>query len=97
MARLLLGSFGVMALGLIAVFAAIVYKMSVGGGIAVSSGQLEAVIALPAGAQVVSTSLDGPHALVHVQLPDNPHGQIVIIETESGRVVRRFTLTESSP
>ena len=95
MARLLLGSFGVMVLGLIAVFAAIVYKLNT--GVTVSSAPLEADIALPAGSEVLSVDLDGPHMLIHTALPDNPHGQLLVVETESGRVIRRFTLSESLP
>lgn len=95
MARLLLGSFGVMVLGLIAVFAAIVYKLN--AGVTVSSAPLEADIALPAGSEVLSVALDGPHMLIHAGLPDNPHGQILVVETESGRVIRRFTLSDSAP
>ena len=96
MARLLLGSFGVMALGLIAVFAAIVYKMNV-ASVGVSSRPLEAEIQLPAGSRVISTSLDGPHTLIHLHVPGKPLGEILIVETESGRIIRRFTLTDSAP
>jgi hypothetical protein len=94
MARLLLGSFGVMVLGLIAVFAAIVYKLNT--GVAVSSDLVEADIALPAGSQILSVSLDGPHMLIHASQPDNPRGRILVVETESGRIIRRFTLSESA-
>jgi len=92
MVRLLLGSFGVMVLGLIAVFSAIVYKMST-GAVSITSGPLEAEIALPAGSRILSTSLDGPHALIHIAVPGNALGELVIVETESGRIIRRFTLT----
>jgi hypothetical protein len=92
MVRLLLGSFGVMVLGLIAVFSAIVYKMST-GAVSIASGPLEAEIALPAGSRILSTSLDGPHALIHIAVPGNALGEMVIVETESGRIIRRFTLT----
>jgi hypothetical protein len=95
MARLLLGSFGVMALGLIAVFSAIVYKMST-GSVAITSGPLEAEIQLPAGARILSTSLDGPHALIHVSVPGNVLGEMLIVETETGRIVRRFSLSEQA-
>ena len=96
MARLLLGSFGVMALGLIAVFAAIVYKMNT-GSVAITSQPLEARIQLPAGARILSTSLDGPHALIHVAVPGNALGEILIVETESGRIIRRFSLSDQAP
>lgn len=93
MARLLLGSFGVMVLGLIAVFAAIVYKLNT--GVTVSTDLVEAEIALPAGSEILSVSLDGPHVLIHTSQPDNPLGRILVVETDSGRVIRRFTLSES--
>ena len=93
MARLLLGSFGVMVLGLIAVFAAIVYKLNT--GVTVSTDLVEAEIALPAGSEILSVSLDGPHMLIHTSQPDNPLGRILVVETDSGRVIRRFTLSES--
>ena len=93
MARLLLGSFGVMVLGLIAVFAAIVYKLNT--GVTVSTDLVEADIALPPGSEILSISLDGPHMLIHARQPDNPLGRILVVETDSGRVIRRFTLSES--
>ncbi len=93
MARLLLGSFGVMVLGLIAVFAAIVYKLNT--GVTVSTDLVEADIALPPGSEILSISLDGPHMLIHARQPDSPLGRILVVETDSGRVIRRFTLSES--
>lgn len=93
MARLLLGSFGVMVLGLIAVFAAIVYKLNT--GVTVSTDLVEADIALPLGSEILSISLDGPHMLIHARQPDSPLGRILVVETDSGRVIRRFTLSES--
>ena len=93
MARLLLGSFGVMVLGLIAVFAAIVYKLNT--GVIVSTDLVEADIALPAGSEILSIRLDGQHMLIHTRQRDNPLGRILVVDTETGRVIRRFTLSES--
>lgn len=110
--RLLLWSFGIMILGLIAVFSTIVYKIyapapreekAVEMRLPVPSaalpktlpgGLLEADIGLPAGSQIVATSIDGPHLLIHLDVaePATP-GQLIIVDIASGKIVRRFSLT----
>ncbi len=95
--RLLFVSGGIMALGLIAVFAAIVYKVG-GSGLererlagARSGPTVEAGIAIPAGARLVSTQLQGDRALLHLEGPA-ASAMLVVIDTGSGRVLARFSL-----
>lgn len=78
LARLLMVSIGIMIIGLMAVLAAIVYKMSSGGdapqppATATASGMLnpatDLVLRLPAGARIVSHSLSGPYLTAQVEL-----------------------------
>ena len=64
--RLLFVSGGIMMLGLIAVFATIVYKVQAkgeGGARAFSAASpVAATIAVPSGFRIVATALDGNHA-----------------------------------
>ncbi len=95
--RLLFVSGGIMALGLIAVFAAIVYKVD-GSGLereaeaaARSAPPIEAHIAIPAGARLVSTELQGDRALLHLEAP-GAASSLIVIDIGSGRVLGRFSL-----
>ncbi len=102
MARLLIVSGGIMMLGLIAVFAAIVYKLGMLGpddttgpgaaGAPFAAGAVEAPIALPAGARLVSADLDGNRALLTI---DGPAGaaSLVLVDLATGRVLGRYALT----
>ncbi len=108
--RLLLWSFGIMILGLIAVFSTIVYRINatgpgeqaattIGSQTGALSGELlEAEIELPAGAQIVSTSLDGRHMLVHLTIAGPASGQrvsqLIVVDIADGRIIRRFNLPE---
>lgn len=86
--RLLLVSGGIMALGLIAVFSAIVYKLSEGGA-ARSGSPVAGQIAVPAGARLVSAELDGDRLLVRVEAPD-ANTSLIVLDIRSGEVVGRF-------
>ena len=103
--RLLVISFGIMVLGLAAVIAAIVYKISERnegadirpGDAAIGNSRLSAetavagAIDLPAGARIVTSSLDGDHALITIALPDGAM-QLLVIDLPSGKVIVRYDL-----
>lgn len=103
LARLLLGSLGVMALGLLAVFGAILYKVgfepgnagpTVGAG--VGSFPAETVtgrIALPAGAEIVSVSLDADRGLLQVRQAGGS-AALWLVDLRSGRVLARYEIGE---
>jgi hypothetical protein len=90
---LLAGSLGVMMLGLIAVFAAIVYR--VGGEPAApaeSQGDpASSVIALPEGARVVFAGLDENRLLVRVELPDGAT-RLIVLDPRTGAVQSQVEL-----
>ena len=97
LARLLIASFGVMFLGLIAVFSVIVYRLNApAGNPGLSTGAAvrfpagDATIRLPAGTRVVSTALDGGRALLQV---DGPAGaELVLIDLADGSILARYEL-----
>ncbi|MGQ7794186.1 fimbrial protein [Faunimonas sp. B44] len=99
LARLLLGSLGVMLLGLIAVFAAIVYK--IGGGDRAAVPQESAVLSpeqaiagevrLPAGAEIRHLALEGRTALLHVVEADGT-AALVLLDLETGRAFGRHVI-----
>lgn len=103
--RLLVISFGIMVLGLGAVIAAIVYKISerndgagnAAAGMAAEVDRLNAetlttgAIDLPAGARIVTSSLDGDRALITIALPDGKM-QLLVIDLPSGKVFIRYDL-----
>ena len=98
MARLLLVSGGIMALGLIAVFAAIVYKLGLlGEGVErpvasfSSAVPVEARIALPAGATIIAADLDGDRALLTVEESGGGRS-LVLVDLTSGAILGRYAL-----
>jgi len=97
LARLLIASFGVMFLGLIAVFAVIVYRLnappgdpgpSAGAAIRLPAG--DTAIRLPAGARVVSTALDGGRALLQVEKPAG--AELILVDLSDGSILARYGL-----
>lgn len=80
---LLAGSLGVMLLGLIAVFGAIVYK--IGGEPAPPAEQGPVAVPLPAGARIVFTGIDGNRLLVRVALPDRTT-RLIVLDARNGAV-----------
>ncbi len=94
MARLLLISGGIMVLGFIAVFAALVYKLGLLGD---TDGSRTAVTAtdgripIPAGARLVSAELEGNRALLRVEAADGSTS-LVFLDLRSGTVLGRFVL-----
>jgi len=90
--RLLFISGGIMMLGLIAVFAGIVYKLNNPGPEAArlsAERPVEAAIAIPPGARIVSTALDGDRALITLTHADGT-SSLVLVELRSGQVLGRY-------
>jgi hypothetical protein len=93
--RLLFVSGAIMAAGLIAVFSAIVYKLNGAGetdaaaGDRLSAKTIEATLALPEGARILSADLDGDRALVLVEEGDGARS-LLLVDLASGRVRGRF-------
>jgi hypothetical protein len=89
--RLLFVSGGIMALGLIAVFAAIVYKLGEtgeGAGLSAAAPR-EATLALPADARILSADLDGERALLLVEAADGRRA-LVLIDLAGGQILGRY-------
>jgi hypothetical protein len=85
--RLLFFSSLIMALGLIAVFAAILYRVY---GRPSTAAPIEATVTLPAGARVVSTVLDGERMLVTV---DTGRGtRLLVVDVATLTVLRTLDL-----
>jgi hypothetical protein len=97
LARLLLVSGGIMMLGLIAVFGAIVYRLGMLGEeraepIRVGAARpVEATIDMPAGGRLVAAELDGGRALLTIQ---DPGGRLslLLVDLETGATLGRYTL-----
>ena len=89
-----------MVLGLIAVFAAILYRVGSDRGngeaerpaSALPGGGAEGRVGLPAGSRLLSTSLgDGGQALLHFRRPDGTDG-LLWLDLASGRILSRYDL-----
>ena len=99
MARLVVVSGGIMMLGLIAVFAAIVYKLGMVGDAAPpgAAGErfpasiVEAPIVLPRGARLSAADLDGNRALLTVET--NGASTLLLVDLATGNVLGRYALT----
>jgi hypothetical protein len=98
--RLLFVSGGIMMLGLIAVFAAIVYKLgllapaateSVPSAVVSSASPIEAELRLPAGGRIVSTALDGDRALLTVESLQGATS-LILIDLSTGEIVGRYAV-----
>ncbi len=107
MLRLLAVSIGIMFTGLMAVLIAIVYKVSHAPSKPKEAGALQPAvsipgdateltgkIALPAGTSVISQSLSGGQLSLMTQGADGKR-QIVIYDMNAGRIIARYTITES--
>jgi hypothetical protein len=98
--RLLFVSGGIMVLGLIAVFAAIVYKIGErgrelqppAGGF---SAEAPAVgdIAVPPGYRLIGATLDGDRALLSLEGPDGAQ-LLLLVDLKSGAELARHRLVE---
>ncbi len=95
LARLLFVSGGIMMLGLIAVFAAIVYRVGALGNDeaapAAFAAPVEAAIDIPAGARIVSAELDGERALLTLQDADGATS-LLLVDLATGRTLGRYSL-----
>ena len=89
MVRLLAVSIGVMMIGLMAVLAAVVYKSVGSGGSGPVAGSL-LTIALPAGAEVLDTTLDGDRALLRADTPDGM--RLFLISLANGAVIASYRI-----
>lgn len=95
--RLLLVSGGIMVLGLIAVFSAIVYKVNGAGaertGLGARlAGPVSAPIPIPPGTRLVSTALDGDWALLHLEAADGS-AALILVDLASGATIGSYPLT----
>lgn len=96
--RLLVVSGGIMMLGLIAVFAAIVYKVGERGrAIEPPAGRLSAQspvdgrIAIPAGYRLAGASLDGERALLTLEAQDGT-SLVLLVDLATGAELARHRL-----
>ena len=99
MVRLLFVSGGIMLLGLIAVFASIVYKLNERSPSASADfsadSPVEAEIAIPAGHRILSTALDGDRALLTLAGPDGSTS-LLLIDLTTGAALGRYA-TKAGP
>jgi hypothetical protein len=93
--RLLFVSGGIMILGLIAVFAAIVYKLNESGagrGSRISpAAPIEGRVVIPAGQRIVATALDGDRALLTLSGPDGGTS-FLLVDLATGAVIGRYSV-----
>jgi hypothetical protein len=91
--RLLFVSGGIMMLGLIAVFAAIVYKVGQSGtaGRLGALSPVESAIHVPAGYRLVRAELDGERALLTLEAPGGSTS-LFLVDLASGAVLGRYAI-----
>ena len=85
-----------MMLGLIAVFAAIVYRVGEEGrqAPALSAGApVDAKIAIPPGYLLVAADLDGDRALLRLDGQDGT-GMLILVDLATGRTLGRYPVEE---
>jgi hypothetical protein len=93
MMRLMAVSVGIMLIGLIAVVAAIVYKLSARSGAAVAAGaSVERRMALPPGASIVSATLSGQDILFVIDPGRGEKQQYWVYRFGEDRVVARISI-----
>ena len=96
--RLILVSIATLALGFAAVVVAVLYKVGPvrdKGVLDARAGIVAAEAALPAGARIVSTALDG--RMLAVTFEDGGRSMTVIVDIDSGRVLRQVELRRGAP
>lgn len=98
--RLLLVSGGIMMLGLIAVFAAIVYKLNESGSASrppaarlSAEAPVDGSISIPPGYRLIGTALDGERALLSLEAPDGA-STLMVIDLATGAELSRHRLVE---
>lgn len=105
MIRLLAVSIGVMFIGLMAVLGAIVYKFSskpqaapaqqTAASVPQSLEEVTGSVALPQGAQINSSSLDGNRVLFDISLPDGKR-ELLIWDITAARFAAKLSLTNAA-
>ena len=96
--RLIVISSATLLVGLIAVLAAVIYKIGPGQDKAVLasvSGEANIAGALPAGAKLLSTAIDG--RMLALTFESGGAVRVVIVDLASGRVIRRAVLADAPP
>jgi hypothetical protein len=92
MVRLLIVSGGIMVLGFIAVFAAIIYKLNEGAsGLGSGSAPIAGAISIPSGHRIVGTALDGDRALLTLAAPDGST-TLLVVDLASGRTLASYAV-----
>lgn len=94
--RLLFVSGGIMMLGFIAVFAAIVYKLNERAPAATTSAfsaasPVEGRIAIPSGYRIVESALDGERSLLTLAAPDGSTS-LLLVDLTSGATLGRYAV-----
>jgi hypothetical protein len=96
--RLLLVSGGIMMAGLIAVFAAIVYKLGERGdeprapaGSLSAEAPVERAIRIPPGHRLIGATLDGERALLTLEAPDGS-SLLLLVDLATGAELARHRL-----
>ena len=91
--RLLFVSGGIMILGFIAVFAAIVYKLNERSAASQLSAAspVESRIVVPPGYRVLATALDGDRALLTLAAPDGST-TLLLVDLASGATLGRYAV-----
>ncbi|TBW35100.1 hypothetical protein EYW49_16755 [Siculibacillus lacustris] len=91
--RLLFWSSGVMVLGLVAVFAAIFYRVTRVDGKPTPAFDVPIIaeVAMPEGGRVAATRLDGNRMTVTLETPKG--AAILVLDLETMKVIRRLELT----
>lgn len=90
MVRLLAVSVGIMLIGVMAVLAAVVYRTTETTQSALEAGA-SVTIRLPAGAEILETSLDGDRFLIRISTGEGPQ-ELLVVERETGTIASRHPL-----
>ena len=91
LSHLLAISIGTLLIGLLAVFGAVVYKISGNNRAPGNPGmKLESMLQLPEKAEIVSVSLDRPLVLLHLR--QGAKQSLLVFDLETGKTVSRVFL-----
>lgn len=96
--RLIWISIATLVIGLAAVVVAVLYKVGpVTGkpGLAQRAGEIAVAGVLPPGARVLSSALDG--RLLALTIEDQGLTRIVVLDLDTGTVLRRLSLDQGAP
>ncbi|HEY9057196.1 MAG TPA: fimbrial protein [Aurantimonas sp.] len=90
--RLLSVSIGIMVIAVMAVLAAVVYKVSSGSGGSRLQPGAELTIAIPAGAEIVETSLDGDRVLIRIRTATGM--RLLLVSLSDGSILASYALSD---